>query len=176
MGEITVCAGSGWTAANNSLLIFETFYNNTCRLADSFNGSKTLSLIVSAINKRLLTLTKRDILMILDLERLDWSRRTNCFVCNDDDTPVSSGIFYEVRSNNLKHTFPTNNTTGQPESGFFHGNLDGSAFRCPHCGPYVVSGTLMATANASGRVQTYLSRHPEYRDNPVVIHTYNVDF
>lgn len=112
---------------------------------------------------------------VLDLERLDWSRRTNCFVCDNSDTPVSNGIFYEIGSNEPKHT-SSNNVTGQPEVYFYQGNLQGSAFHCPHCGPYVVSESLMATANAAGRVQTYLDRHPEYRDNPEVIHNANVDF
>lgn len=111
---------------------------------------------------------------VLDLDRLDWSRRANCFVCHAADIPVSSGIFYEVGSNDLKHTISTNNTTGQPEGAFVHGNLDGSAFRCPHCGLYVVSGSLMASGNAAVQIREYLSTHQEYQDAPKVIHTYDV--
>lgn len=110
---------------------------------------------------------------VLDLERLDWSRHTNCFVCNNTDTPVSNGIFYEPGSNAIMHACSTN-VTGHPEGSFYNGNLDGSAFRCPHCGPYIVSGTLMVTENASERIRDYLDTHPEYRDAPKVIHTFDV--
>ncbi|EJH8000302.1 hypothetical protein NF315_000563 [Salmonella enterica] len=138
-------------------------------------------MVVPAINKSLFIRHKGYILtthttnLVLDLERLDWSRRANCFACHAADIPVSSGIFYEIGSDELKHTSSTN-ATGQPEVYFYQGHLQGSAFHCPYCGPYVVSRSLMATANAADRVQTYLNRHPEYRNNPTVIHNANVDF
>lgn len=93
--------------------------------------------------------------LVLDLEHLDWSRRANCFVCHTANIPVSNGVFYEVGSNTPKH-------------------IGSTAFHCPHCGWYVVSGSLMASGNADVQIREYLNTHPEYQDAPKVIHTYDV--